>query len=585
VPHRWFLSYHSPDFALAERLKTAIEGKDPKSYVFFAPTNLRAGGFWSAQLAQEIADATAFILLIGERGLGNWQVLEYDEALDKRVGCPDFPIILVLLEGQTAPGLPFIRRLHWVISSDPASEKDIGRLFEAMSGSTGSTRPGELWRYASPYRGLAAMDEKDSDYFFGREDETVEVLVTLAGAPDKLIVLLGNSGVGKSSLAQAGVLAALRRQAWPVRARSAAPWPSAFEASRHWRFVRLRPGTEPVRSLVEVFLDTWQLDRTSTEWPRLRAEWVENLLLAKLTFADLLDQTDRRYAELQQPKPETFFIYIDQGEELYVRAGKDHRRRFSELITESLQDSRVRALMSLRSDFFGELQKDEPVYDAHQLISVPPLRETDLREIVAQPAALLSARFENDQLPAILARRTAEESVEEVGALPLLSYLLEDMWKGMVEKGDGVLRLPEQSIDLGRVLVERANAFISRHPNSEEEDCYDDYRDASSDDSAWTSGNCSHRVIRGGSWRYHARSLKATRRAVGLSQRELARLPGCHHSTIYRFERDRSASQKQGELPAWLAAFLRRRGLSRVDSLVEQPPTSAFRGSADIFRP
>ena len=41
------------------------------------------------------------------------------------------------------------------------------------------------------------------------------------------------------------------------------------------------------------------------------------------------------------------------------------------------------------------------------------------------------------------------------------------MWRRMVERGDGVLRLPAQSIELGRVLVDRANAFIARHPNSE----------------------------------------------------------------------------------------------------------------------
>jgi hypothetical protein len=52
--------------------------------IFFAPTKLRAGGSWSAQLAQEIAEANAFILLVGEQGVGDWQVLEYDEALDKR---------------------------------------------------------------------------------------------------------------------------------------------------------------------------------------------------------------------------------------------------------------------------------------------------------------------------------------------------------------------------------------------------------------------------------------------------------------------------------------------------------------------
>ena len=177
---RWFLSYHSPDQALAERLKAALERKDTDARVFFAPSSLRAGGFWSRTLAEEIAQADAFILLVGEKGVGDWQELEYDEALDKRVKFADFPIILVLLEGQTAPGLPFLRRLHWIITPDPSSEKDVARLFDAAAGT--GTRLGELWRYTSPYRGLAAMEEKDSDYFFGRERETVDVLSALAAA-------------------------------------------------------------------------------------------------------------------------------------------------------------------------------------------------------------------------------------------------------------------------------------------------------------------------------------------------------------------------------------------------------------------
>jgi hypothetical protein len=37
----------------------------------------------------------------------------------------------------------------------------------------------------------------------------------------------------------------------------------------------------------------------------------------------------------------------------------------------------------------------------------------------------------------------------------------------MIERGDGILRLPAQSIDLGRVLAERVYSFISDHPNSE----------------------------------------------------------------------------------------------------------------------
>jgi hypothetical protein len=35
-----FLSYHSPDRALAERLKAALERKDTNARVFFAPSSL-----------------------------------------------------------------------------------------------------------------------------------------------------------------------------------------------------------------------------------------------------------------------------------------------------------------------------------------------------------------------------------------------------------------------------------------------------------------------------------------------------------------------------------------------------------------
>jgi formylglycine-generating enzyme required for sulfatase activity len=181
----------------------------------------------------------------------------------------------------------------------------------------------------------------------------------------------------------------------------------------------------------------------------------------------LLDETERRQMELTQAKPPAFFLYIDQGEELYVRAELGQRRRFSEILVQGLRDPRLRALMSIRSDFMGALQGDEPLYSAHRLVSVPPLRETQLREVVSRPAELLSACFENDHLPSDLSRRAAEESVTEAGALPLLSYLLEDMWQNMVERGDGKLRLPAQSIDLGLVLVQRADAFLARNPNSE----------------------------------------------------------------------------------------------------------------------
>src|SRR5271169_5379459 len=104
---RWFLSYNSRDVTLVQALQDALKRKDPQAHIFFAPKSLRAGAYWAPALADEIAQANAFVLLVGEKGLGPWQVVEYYEALDKRVTTPDFPVVLVLLEGQPAPGLPF----------------------------------------------------------------------------------------------------------------------------------------------------------------------------------------------------------------------------------------------------------------------------------------------------------------------------------------------------------------------------------------------------------------------------------------------------------------------------------------------
>src|SRR5215470_1624739 len=127
---RWFLSYNSQELGLMESLDNALRRRDPDAKIFFAPKSLRAGGFWLPEIAREIADATAFVLLVGEKGIGPWQAMEYYEALDRRTKEHDFPVVLVLLDGQPAPGLPFLRQLHWVITPDATSEKSLTLVLE-----------------------------------------------------------------------------------------------------------------------------------------------------------------------------------------------------------------------------------------------------------------------------------------------------------------------------------------------------------------------------------------------------------------------------------------------------------------------
>jgi DNA-binding SARP family transcriptional activator/WD40 repeat protein len=61
-----------------------------------------------------------------------------------------------------------------------------------------------------PYRGLAPYDEDDADSFFGRDREVALCLDRLKTTP--VLVLAGQSGSGKSSLARAGILPELRRR-------------------------------------------------------------------------------------------------------------------------------------------------------------------------------------------------------------------------------------------------------------------------------------------------------------------------------------------------------------------------------------
>src|SRR5262249_58249818 len=58
----------------------------------------------------------------------------------------------------------------------------------------------------SPYPGLMHFTRKYSRVFFGRDDEIREILYRLQKPERRFIIISGDSGVGKSSVVDAGLL-------------------------------------------------------------------------------------------------------------------------------------------------------------------------------------------------------------------------------------------------------------------------------------------------------------------------------------------------------------------------------------------
>ena len=223
----------------------------------------------------------------------------------------------------------------------------------------------------------------------------------------------------------------------------------------------MRPGEAPLEALAAAITRLWQLDAKDPDQAALPRKWAKGLSAGDNNLADLISATQEELKKREGEAPERILLYLDQGEELYTRAAQRDARRFSEVLAEGLGDSRLRAFASLRADYFDRLQADEPLFKCHEHVNVPPLDRAQLHEVVTAPARALGVSFEDGEI----ANRITTAAAAEPGALPLLSYLLTDMWAAMVRRGDATLRLPAQAIDIGGVLASRAEEFLKANPD------------------------------------------------------------------------------------------------------------------------
>ena len=147
------------------------------------------------------------------------------------------------------PICPASLQLHWIESTEPTAPDPLAKIAAVLQARE-VAKPPEPWRAINPYRGLVALEAQDADFFFGRESETCEIIDKIIAAPGRLIALVGNSGVGKSSLVQAGVVGSLKRQRWPGRQHA---WPETLKDSRAGAYLAMKPGEDPIDVLMSEF--------------------------------------------------------------------------------------------------------------------------------------------------------------------------------------------------------------------------------------------------------------------------------------------------------------------------------------------
>jgi WD40 repeat protein len=272
----------------------------------------------------------------------------------------------------------------------------------------------------NPYRGLEAFDEKDSARFFGRDREVAELweklhhldVVPRASDPTgRILPIIGPSGSGKSSLARAGLVAALARRPWPGRS------PSSVAV--------LIPGERPLEGLASALLQIRSTKIASIdEVRRLRAQ------LARPNEQGDFDGL-RLLACSPADRSQLTVLLIDQFEEVFSTCkDKAERNAFIENLRLAAQDASgaVTIVVTLRSDFLQQVQGVDWLNAAvtrHGYI-VPKMDQSALRDAITKPAA--EAGFTID-------RGTVDLLIEQTrgrdGALPLLQFALSRIWQGL----------------------------------------------------------------------------------------------------------------------------------------------------------
>jgi WD40 repeat protein len=246
-----------------------------------------------------------------------------------------------------------------------------------------------------PYRGLGSFTADDAELFFGRADEVSRLREMVTEQP--VVIVTGPSGVGKSSLVNAGLIPQLREQGWAVGG--------------------FRPGGTPVDALAAAL--------ALVQMPGKRLTVTEVANWASLIRSEGLARAGARLAvALGQP----VLLHVDQLEEILVPGGcpQDLRDDFLEMLlsAQAAPENGLHLVATLRGDFWNQLLEhpDAGTRLSSRWFGLSPMGKDRLEKVIAEPALSRGVYYQEG-----LVRAIAEDAGGGHG-LPLLEFALTQLW-------------------------------------------------------------------------------------------------------------------------------------------------------------
>jgi hypothetical protein len=245
-----------------------------------------------------------------------------------------------------------------------------------------------------PYVGLEAF--RNQDFFFGREADTQVAVAQVRASP--LVVVLGASGSGKSSLVMGGVLPAL----------------AALETPPALRIVStFVPGNALLDNLVDAVLQACGGVGRSAEAEINRLRQDPSHLGAMVGGVEA---------------PPTL-ITIDQFEEVFTLSDSADRETLVANLARFLEVGRGhRVILTMREEFRNkivELTALSPYLNENKAwYSMRPMGYEELRAAVEKPAALVNLQFQ-----AGIVEDLVKKALGQPAALPLLQFTLRELWR------------------------------------------------------------------------------------------------------------------------------------------------------------